>query len=113
MQICLNFDFKTNVLKDICYIFSYLWSVFCLDLFLKTISPSLYDPADYLLSLVDSRDSTMMSTSRQIKVPSKLSLVILKELSELFFLPRFAIIFLLFYFYSLFKVNTILALSGA
>ena len=60
-------------------------SVFCLDVFLKTTSPSsLYNPVDCLSSLFDSNDSIWMLTSLQISTSSEVPMVTSKLLSVFF-----------------------------
>ena len=62
-------------------------SVFCLDVFLKSTSPSsLYKPVDYCLSsLFDNEDNIWMPTSSQISAPSKLLMGTSKQLSVFFY----------------------------
>ena len=84
MQICFYFDFETSVLKDFYCVF-FVYDVFCLDVFLKSTSPSsLNKPLDSLLSLVDNKDNIWILTSLQISTP-KLPMVTLKQLSVFFF----------------------------
>ena len=58
-------------------IISFLFHLFSV---LKTISLSLYNPADYLSSFFGSKDSIWMPISSQISVPSKLLMVTLRQL---------------------------------
>ena len=61
-------------------------SVFCLDVFLKSTSPSsLYKPVDFLSSLFDNEDNIWMPTSSQISARSKLLMGTSKQLSVFFF----------------------------
>ena len=65
MQICFYFDFKTSVLKDFYYVFSY--SVCSLlDIFLRSTGPSsLYIPVDCLSSLFDNKNTVWMPKNSQ------------------------------------------------
>ena len=67
--------FKPAFLK-VCII-SFLFHLFSN---LKTISLSLYNPADYLSSFFGGKDSIWMPISSQISVTSKLLMVTLKQL---------------------------------
>ena len=73
-------------------------SVFCLDVFLKSTSPSsLCKPVDCLSSLFDNKDSIWMSTSSQISTPLKLPMVTSKQLSMFFSKVRYHCIIMIFY----------------
>ena len=62
-----------------------IWSAFCLDVFLKSTSPSLlYKPVDCLSSLCDNKDSIWMLTSSHILATSNLPMVSSKQLSVFF-----------------------------
>ena len=62
-------------------------SVFCLDVFVKSTSPSsLYKRVNCLSSLFDNEDNIWMPTSLQILAQSKLHMVTSKQLSVFFFL---------------------------
>ena len=63
-----------------------IWSVFYLDVFLKSTSPSsLYKLVDCVSSLFDDKDNIWMPTSSQVSAPSKLPMVTSKQLSVFFF----------------------------
>ena len=68
-------------------------SIFCLDVFLRRTSPSfLYKSVDCLSSLFDKKENIWMPTSSHILAQLKLPMVMVKQLSVFFFLPRFVII---------------------
>ena len=85
MQICFISILKLASL-NISLTFFRIWSVFYLDVFLKSTSlSSLYKPADCLSSLFDNKDSIWMSTSLHISAQSKLPMMTYKQLSIFFF----------------------------
>ena len=60
--------------------------VFCVDVILKSTSPSsLYKPVDCLSNLFDNKGSTWMPTSSQILAPPKLPMVTSKQVFVFFF----------------------------
>ena len=86
MQNCFYISISEPALLKIFIMSFRIRSAFCLDVFLKSTSPSsLYKPVDCLSSLFDNKDNIWIPTSSQTSAPSKLPMVTSKQLSVFFF----------------------------